>query len=75
MYNVNILTSTLPFALVHDNQPENTTMLAHSLRRTFATVAEGPKRSFGGLKDCDRIFTNLYEQYGADLKSAQKSVY
>ncbi|KAI9717179.1 MAG: NADH-ubiquinone oxidoreductase 51 kDa subunit, mitochondrial precursor [Candelaria pacifica] len=45
--------------------------------RGFATVQDGtpqpPKRThFGGLKDQDRIFQNLYGHHGADLKSAQK---
>ena len=40
--------------------------------RTFATVQEAPKRTYGGLKDQDRIFQNLYEHHGADLKSAMK---
>lgn len=45
--------------------------------RDFATVQDGtpqpPKRTkFGGLKDQDRIFQNLYGHHGADLKSAQK---
>jgi len=41
--------------------------------RTFATVQDGtPKRVHGGLRDQDRIFTNLYGHHGADLKSAQK---
>ena len=32
-----------------------------------------PKRTkFGGLKDQDRIFQNLYGHHGADLKSAKK---
>ena len=43
--------------------------------RAFATVQDGtpepPKRTkFGGLKDQDRIFQNLYGHHGADLKSA-----
>jgi len=43
------------------------------LRRSFATVQDGtPKRVYGGLKDQDRIFQNLYGHHGADLKSAQK---
>ena len=34
---------------------------------------QAPKRTkFGGLKDQDRIFQNLYGHHGADLKSAQK---
>jgi NADH dehydrogenase (ubiquinone) flavoprotein 1 len=42
--------------------------------RSLATVQdEPPKRThFGGLKDQDRIFQNLYGQHGADLKSAMK---
>lgn len=45
--------------------------------RGFATVQDGtpqpPKRTkFGGLKDQDRIFQNLYGHHGADLKSAMK---
>lgn len=31
-----------------------------------------PKRTYGGLKDQDRIFQNLYSHHGADLKSAMK---
>ena len=44
-------------------------------RRGLATVQDGPppKRThFGGLKDQDRIFQNLYGHHGADLKSAKK---
>lgn len=41
--------------------------------RGFATVQEGtPKRQYGGLKDQDRIFQNLYSRYPPDLKSAKK---
>ena len=41
--------------------------------RSLATVQEGsPKRQYGGLKDQDRIFQNLYGHHGADLKSAMK---
>lgn len=46
---------------------------AGSQTRTFATVQDGaPKRTYGGLKDQDRIFQNLYGRYPADLKSAKK---
>jgi NADH dehydrogenase (ubiquinone) flavoprotein 1 len=41
-------------------------------KQGFATVGDAPKRQYGGLKDQDRIFTNLYGHHGADLKSAQK---
>lgn len=43
--------------------------------RGLATVQDGPppkKTHFGGLKDQDRIFQNLYGHHGADLKSAMK---
>lgn len=41
--------------------------------RTFATVQDGaPKRTYGGLKDQDRIFQNLYSRYPPDLKHAKK---
>ncbi|KAJ5899669.1 hypothetical protein N7495_004413 [Penicillium taxi] len=41
--------------------------------RSFATVQEAPPvRHYGGLKDQDRIFTNLYAHHGTDLKSAMK---
>ncbi|KAI4642839.1 NADH-ubiquinone oxidoreductase 51 kDa subunit, mitochondrial precursor [Alternaria ventricosa] len=48
--------------------PQNRTQ-----KRTLATVQDAPpKRTYGGLKDQDRIFQNLYGHHGADLKSAQK---
>lgn len=43
--------------------------------RTFATVQDEatPKpRTYGGLRDQDRIFQNLYGRYPPDLKSAKK---
>ena len=41
--------------------------------RSFATVQDGaPKRNYGGLKDEDRIFQNLYGRYPPDLKHAKK---
>jgi len=45
---------------------------SRSQRRTLATVTDAPKRTYGGLKDQDRIFQNLYGHHGADLKSAMK---
>jgi NADH dehydrogenase (ubiquinone) flavoprotein 1 len=42
-------------------------------KRSLATVNDAaPKRTYGGLKDQDRIFQNLYGHHGADLKSAMK---
>ena len=41
--------------------------------RSMATVQDGtPKRVYGGLKDQDRIFQNLYGRLPPDLKSAKK---
>lgn len=42
--------------------------------RSLATVQDGTPqpRRYGGLKDQDRIFQNLYGHHGADLKSAMK---
>lgn len=49
-----------------------TTTPSQPQRRTLATVNDAPKRTYGGLKDQDRIFQNLYGHHGADLKSAMK---
>jgi len=43
--------------------------------RAFATVTDAnaaPKRTYGGLRDQDRIFQNLYGRYPPDLKHAKK---
>lgn len=45
---------------------------AQTAARSFATVQEHPVQHHGGLKDQDRIFTNLYSHHGADIKSAMK---
>lgn len=39
--------------------------------RGLATVADPPVRRYGGLKDQDRIFTNLYMKHDHGLKGAQ----
>lgn len=45
----------------------------HHSPRGFATVQDGnPVRHYGGLKDQDRIFQNLYGRYPPDLKHAKK---
>lgn len=49
-----------------------TTRLKSQQSRGLATVQDPPKRVYGGLRDQDRIFTNLYSHHGADLKSAMK---
>jgi NADH dehydrogenase (ubiquinone) flavoprotein 1 len=47
-----------------------------SQSRSFATVQDAgaapTKRTYGGLKDQDRIFQNLYGRYPPDLKHAKK---
>ncbi|ODV90146.1 hypothetical protein CANCADRAFT_101698 [Tortispora caseinolytica NRRL Y-17796] len=46
---------------------------ARLLVRGLATAADTSKpRVYGGLKDQDRIFQNVYGKYGSDLKSAMK---
>ncbi|KAI5821256.1 hypothetical protein BZA77DRAFT_299043 [Pyronema omphalodes] len=55
--------------------PYATRSAAAGTVRGLATVNDAPKpkkTKFGGLKDQDRIFQNLYGQHGADLKTAQK---
>ncbi|OCF57115.1 NADH dehydrogenase [ubiquinone] flavoprotein 1, mitochondrial [Kwoniella mangroviensis CBS 10435] len=39
--------------------------------RSLATVSDPPVRHYGGLKDQDRIFTNLYCKHDHGLKGAQ----
>lgn len=53
--------------------PSKAVGLSRTAVRGLATVQDGtPKRSYGGLKDQDRIFQNLYGRYPADLQSAKK---
>ena len=56
------------------NTPLAATSSTPSQTRTYATVQEGQpqQRRYGGLKDQDRIFQNLYGHHGTDLKSAKK---
>ena len=56
------------------NTPLAATTSTASQTRTYATVQEGQpqQRRYGGLKDQDRIFQNLYGHHGTDLKSAKK---
>ena len=46
-------------------------MIARS--RTLATIADPPIRRYGGLKDQDRIFTNLLSRHDHGIKGAQVS--
>ena len=53
--------------------PKTAVNLSRTAVRGLATVQDGaPKRTYGGLRDQDRIFQNLYGRYPADLKSAKK---
>jgi hypothetical protein len=44
--------------------------LARAGVRTYATVQDTPVRHYGGLKDQDRIFTNLYSRHDHGIKGA-----
>lgn len=53
--------------------PKTAVSLSQTAVRGLATVQDGaPKRTYGGLRDQDRIFQNLYGRYPADLKSAKR---
>lgn len=53
--------------------PKAAVNVSRTAVRGLATVQDGtPKRTYGGLKDQDRIFQNLYGRYPADLASAKK---
>lgn len=48
-----------------------TNPMKSACRRLFSASAMAP-RQYGGLRDQDRIFQNVYGQYGRDLKSAKR---
>lgn len=53
--------------------PTKAVSLSRTAVRGLATVQDGtPKRTYGGLRDQDRIFQNLYGRMPPDLKSAKK---
>lgn len=53
--------------------PKKAVGLSRTAVRGLATVQDGaPKRTYGGLRDQDRIFQNLYGRYPVDLKSAKR---
>lgn len=53
--------------------PTKAVNLSRTAVRGLATVQDGnPVRHYGGLKDHDRIFQNLYGRYPPDLASAKK---
>lgn len=66
------LNRVLPSAAATARLPTTSTPQTSQRSRGLATVQDPPKRVYGGLKDQDRIFTNLYSHHGADLKSAMK---
>lgn len=53
--------------------PKQAVSVSRTAVRGLATVQDGtPKRIYGGLRDQDRIFQNLYGRYPPDLASAKK---
>ena len=57
-------------ALVHSSRvliPSTSTL---NPARSLATVADPPVRHYGGLKDQDRIFTNLFCKHDHGIKGA-----
>ncbi|KAI1343107.1 hypothetical protein F5Y15DRAFT_372119 [Xylariaceae sp. FL0016] len=64
----------LPTASRLPQTPAPTSSNQQHQSRNFATVQDGanPVRHYGGLKDQDRIFQNLYGRFPADLKSAKR---
>ncbi|KAA8904519.1 hypothetical protein TRICI_005464 [Trichomonascus ciferrii] len=48
------------------------TLARTSRARLFSSSRSVAERTYGGLKDQDRIFQNVYGNYGADLASAKK---
>lgn len=65
-------TRVLPSATATTRLSATSTQRKSQQSRGLATVQDPPKRVYGGLRDQDRIFTNLYGHHGADLKSAMK---
>jgi hypothetical protein len=49
--------------------------LNRGVRRALATVADPPVRHYGGLKDQDRIFTNVYSRHDHGIKGAMVRTY
>ncbi len=49
-------------------------MITKTILRAFRFSTEAPKKTYGGLKDADRIFTNLYKDGDPYIKGALKRV-
>lgn len=64
--------TSLKSTIQHTPSLASTSSQINTSRRLFATAQEGTPRRYGGLKDQDRIFQNVYGNYGLDLKSAQR---
>ena len=64
-------TSRLPTT---SNQRSSSQRQPRQQTRGLATIQDGTPapRKYGGLRDQDRIFQNLYSHHGADLKSAMQ---
>jgi NADH dehydrogenase (ubiquinone) flavoprotein 1 len=69
IYILSILSISFPVRHEEIRGKSFTKMQAHLLRRGLATTAT---RTYGGLKDSDRIFTNLYGRHDWKLQGAMK---
>jgi NADH dehydrogenase (ubiquinone) flavoprotein 1 len=49
-------------------------MISRVFARVFRFSTEAPKKTYGGLKDQDRIFTNLYRDGDPFVQGALKRV-
>jgi NADH dehydrogenase (ubiquinone) flavoprotein 1 len=69
-----IAAKALPVAATATLRLASRTAVARTQKRGLATVQDtpAPKRTYGGLKDQDRIFQNLYGHHPADLAHAKK---
>lgn len=50
-------------------------MTSVNFGKYFSTEVQTPKRSHGGLKDSDRIFTNIYRDTDPFIEGALKRVF
>lgn len=65
--------SIYSFSFIYPNTPDcGVKTMFHSKRRALRLFSSISSRQHGGLKDKDRIFQNLYGNYGVGLKDAQR---
>lgn len=66
LFSTVILTNMLSRTPLLRSSPRTIT----AARRSLATVSDAPVRHYGGLKDQDRIFTNLFCKHDHGIKGA-----